>query len=146
MYYPIKNYRWCTGGPLSIMGNNYPCMFPIYMLRVSTTGDLAHLQLPDLQGETWPICRTSDLQGERMLICRTSWLFSLLKGSQENSLTCFYMHFLFIFLFVGASLIKICKYTHFKASWCTPKVGWKVNYRVVDRPSYEMNIAQQSSL
>ena len=27
--YPIKNYRCCTGGPLSIMGNNYPCMFPI---------------------------------------------------------------------------------------------------------------------
>ena len=27
--YPIKNYRCCTGGPLSIMMNNYPCMFPI---------------------------------------------------------------------------------------------------------------------
>ena len=42
-----------------------------YMLRVNMTGDLAHLQLSDLQGETRPICRTSDLQGERMLICRT---------------------------------------------------------------------------
>ena len=42
-----------------------------YMLRVSMAGDLAHLQLSDLQGETRPIGRTSDLQGERMLICRT---------------------------------------------------------------------------
>ena len=42
-----------------------------YMLRVNMPGDLAHLQLSDLQGETRPICRTSDLQGERMLICRT---------------------------------------------------------------------------
>ena len=32
------------------------------MLRVNMTGDLAHLQLSDLQGETRPICRTSDLQ------------------------------------------------------------------------------------
>ena len=42
-----------------------------YMLRVSMTGDLAHMQLSDLLGETRPICRTSDLHGERMLICRT---------------------------------------------------------------------------
>ena len=40
-----------------------------HMLCVSMTGDLAHLQLSDLQGETRPICRTSDLQRERMLIC-----------------------------------------------------------------------------
>ena len=42
-----------------------------YMLRVNMTGDLAHLQLSDLQGETRPVFRTSDLQGERMLVCRT---------------------------------------------------------------------------
>ena len=41
-----------------------------YMLRVNMTGDLAHLQLSDLQGEISNIYRTSDLQGERMLICR----------------------------------------------------------------------------
>ena len=29
VYYPIKNYRCCTGGPLSIMENNYSCIFPI---------------------------------------------------------------------------------------------------------------------
>ena len=74
VYYPIKNYRCCTGGPLSIMGDNYP-----YMLCVNMTGGLTHLQLSDLQGETRPICRTSDLQGERMLICRTLWPLSLLK-------------------------------------------------------------------
>ena len=45
-------------------------VFSIYAAR-SMTGDLAHLQLSDLQGENRPICRTSDLQGERMLICRT---------------------------------------------------------------------------
>ena len=66
LHYPIKNYRCCTGGPLLIIGDNYP-----YMLRVNMTGDLAHLQLSDLQGKTGPICRTSDLQGERMLICGT---------------------------------------------------------------------------
>ena len=53
---------------------NYGKQLSLYvphMLRVSMTGDLAHLQLTDLQGETRPIYRTSDLQRERMLICRT---------------------------------------------------------------------------
>ena len=53
---------------------NYEEQLSLYvphMLRVSMTGDLAHLQLSDLQGKNRPICRTSDLQGERMLICRT---------------------------------------------------------------------------
>ena len=53
-----------------IIGEQLSLYVP-YMLRVSMTGDLAHLQLSDLQGETRPICRTSDLQGEKMLICRT---------------------------------------------------------------------------
>ena len=57
--YPSKNY----GGQLSL--------YVPYMLRVNMTGDLEHLQLSDLQGETRPVCRTSELQGERMLICRT---------------------------------------------------------------------------
>ena len=56
---PTLNY----GGQLSL--------YVPYMLRVDMAGDLAHLQLSDLQGETRPICRTSDLQGERMLVCRT---------------------------------------------------------------------------
>ena len=68
--YPIKNYRCCTGGPTLNYGEQLSLYVP-YMLRVSMTGDLAHLQLSDLQGETRPICRTSDLRGERMLICRT---------------------------------------------------------------------------
>ena len=46
-------------------------LYVSYMMRVNMTGDLAHLQLSDLQDKTRPICRTSDLQGERMLICRT---------------------------------------------------------------------------
>ena len=54
---PTLNY----GGQLSLHVS--------YMLRVNMTGDLAHLQLSDLQGETRPIYRTFDLQGERMLIC-----------------------------------------------------------------------------
>ena len=29
VYNSIKNYRHCTGGLLSIMGDNYSCMFPI---------------------------------------------------------------------------------------------------------------------
>ena len=58
------------GGPLSIMGGQLSLYVP-YMLPVSMTGDLAHLQLSHLQGENRSICRTSDLQGERMLIFRT---------------------------------------------------------------------------
>ena len=69
LHYPITNYRCCTGGPLSIMGDNSPCIFPI-MLRVNMTRDLACLQLSDLQGEIKPTCRTSDLQGERIFIRR----------------------------------------------------------------------------
>ena len=37
------------------------------MLRVSMTGNLAHLQLSDLQGEIRPVCRTSDLQEKECL-------------------------------------------------------------------------------
>ena len=57
-------------GPTLNYGEQLSLYVP-YMLRVSMTEDLAHLQLSDLQGETRPIYRTSDLQGERMLICRT---------------------------------------------------------------------------
>ena len=35
-------------------------LYVFYMLRVSMIGDLAHLQLSDLQGEIRPICRTVD--------------------------------------------------------------------------------------
>ena len=69
-HYPIKNYRCCTGGPTLNYRRQLSLYVP-YMLRVSMTGDLAHLQLSDLPGETRPICRTSDLQEERMLLCRT---------------------------------------------------------------------------
>ena len=47
------------------------------MLRVNMTGDLAHLQLSDLHGETRPICRTSDLQGERMLMPNVMAIFPI---------------------------------------------------------------------
>ena len=47
------------------------------MLRVSITGDLAHLQLSDLQGETRPICRTSDLHGERMHMLNVMAIFPI---------------------------------------------------------------------
>ena len=57
-------------GPTLNYGEQLSLYVP-YMLRVSMTEDLAHLQLSDLQGETRPIRRTSDLQEERMLICRT---------------------------------------------------------------------------
>ena len=57
-------------GPTLNYGEQLSLYVP-YMPLVSMTGDLAHLQLSDLQSETRPICRTSDLQGGRMLICRT---------------------------------------------------------------------------
>ena len=67
---PDQELSVLHGGPILNYGGQLPLYVP-YMLRVNMTGDLAHLQLSDLQGETRPVCRTSDLQGERMLICRT---------------------------------------------------------------------------
>ena len=67
---PNKELSVLYGGPTLNYGEHLSLYVP-YILRVSMTGDLAHLQLSDLQGETRPICRTSDLQRERMLICRT---------------------------------------------------------------------------
>ena len=67
---PNQELSVLYGGPTLNYGGQLSLYFP-YMLRVSMTGDLAHLQFSDLQGETRPVCRTSDLQGERILICRT---------------------------------------------------------------------------
>ena len=67
---PNEELSVLYGGPILNYGEQLSLYVP-YMLRVSMTEDLAHLQLSDLQGVTRPICRTSDLQGERMLICRT---------------------------------------------------------------------------
>ena len=67
---PNQELSVLYGGPTLNYGGQLSLYVP-YMLRVNMTGDLAHLQLSDLQGETRPVCRTSDLQGERMLICRT---------------------------------------------------------------------------
>ena len=33
-HYLIKNYRCCTGGPLSIMGDNSSCMFPVCSAQI----------------------------------------------------------------------------------------------------------------
>ena len=74
---PNQELSVLHGGPTLNYGEQLSLYVP-YMLRVNMTGDLAHLQLSDLQGEIRPICRTSDLQGERMLICRTQWPFFLL--------------------------------------------------------------------
>ena len=69
MLLPNQELSVLYGRPTLNNGEQLSLYIP-YMLRVSMTGDLAHLQLSVLQGETRPICRTSDLQGERMLICR----------------------------------------------------------------------------
>ena len=75
---PNQELSVLYGGPTINYGRQLSLYVP-YMLHVNMTGDLAHLQLSALQGETRPICRTSDLQGERMLICRTYWSFSLFE-------------------------------------------------------------------
>ena len=67
---PNQELSVLYGGPTLNYGKQLSLYVP-YMLRVSMTGDLAHLQLSVIQGETRPICRMSDLQGERMLICGT---------------------------------------------------------------------------
>ena len=54
---PNQELSVLYGGPTLNYEEQLSLYVP-YMLRVSMTGDLAHLQL-------------SDLQGERMLICRT---------------------------------------------------------------------------
>ena len=67
---PNQELSALYGGPTLNYGGQLSLYVP-YMPRVNMTGDLAHLQLSDLQGETRHICRTFVLQGERMLICRT---------------------------------------------------------------------------
>ena len=67
---PNQELSVLYGGPTLNNGEQLSLYVP-YTLRVSMTGNLAHLQLSDLQDKTRPICRTSDLQGERMLLCRT---------------------------------------------------------------------------
>ena len=67
---PNQELSVLYGGPTLNYGGQLS-LYVLYMLPVNMTGDLAHLQLSNLQGETRSICRTSDLQGERMLICRT---------------------------------------------------------------------------
>ena len=69
-FLPNQELSVLYGGPTLNYGGQLSLYVP-YMLHVNMTGDLAHPQLSDLQGETRPICRTSDLQGERMFICRT---------------------------------------------------------------------------
>ena len=69
-FLPNQELSVLYGGPTLNYGGQLS-LYVLYMLRLNMTGDLAHLQLSDLQGETRPVCRTSDLQGERMLICRT---------------------------------------------------------------------------
>ena len=61
-YYPMKNYWGLPNQELSVLYGvptlNYGKQLPLYvpyMLRVSMTGDLPHLQLFDLQSETRPI-------------------------------------------------------------------------------------------
>ena len=70
MTLPNQELSVLYGGPTLNYGKQLSLYVP-YMVRVSMTGDLTHLQLSDLQSETKAICRTSDLQRERMLICRT---------------------------------------------------------------------------
>ena len=75
-HYPIKNYRCCTGGGPTLNYGRQLSLYVPYMLRVNMTGDLAHLQLSDLQGETRPVCRTSDSQGEKCLYAERNGHFS----------------------------------------------------------------------
>ena len=67
---PNQELSVLNGGPTLNYGEQLSLYVP-HMLCVNMTGDLAHLQLSDLQAEIKPICRTSNLQGERMLILRT---------------------------------------------------------------------------
>ena len=66
---PNQELSVLYGGPTLNYGGQLSLYVP-YLLRVNITGDLAHLHLSDLQGETRPICRTSDLHEERILIRR----------------------------------------------------------------------------
>ena len=59
---PNQELSVVYGGPTLTYRGQLSLYVP-YMLRVNMTGDLAHLQLSDLQEEIRPICRTSDLQG-----------------------------------------------------------------------------------
>ena len=54
---PNQELSVLYGRPTLNYGEQLSLYVP-YLLRVSMTGDLAHLQLSGLQGETRPICRT----------------------------------------------------------------------------------------
>ena len=63
---PNQELSVLYGGPTLNYGGQLSLCIP-YMLRVNMTGNLAHMQLSDLQGETRPICQTSDLQEKEFL-------------------------------------------------------------------------------
>ena len=72
-YYPIKNYRCCTGGPtLNYEGQLSLCV--PHMLRVNMTKDLAPLQLSDLQDEISPI------YAERLIYRKKECLYAERNG------------------------------------------------------------------
>ena len=108
LHYPIKNYRCCTGGPLLIMGNNYPCMFPICCAWVWQ--EIWHTGNCLIYGVKL------DLYAERLIYREKECLYAERNGhftSSNNlkkivSLTsiCIFSSY---FLFVDASLIKMRK-------------------------------------
>ena len=53
--YPIKNYRCCTGGPLSIMGDNSPCIFPICHEKIQIPC-IFPIRYPQIWHEIWHTC------------------------------------------------------------------------------------------
>ena len=77
--FPNQELSVLYGGPTLNYGEQLSLYVP-YMLGVSMTEDLAHLQVSDLQSETRPICRTSDLhREEECLYAERNDFFSLLK-------------------------------------------------------------------
>ena len=131
-YYPITNYRCCTGGPLSIMGDNSPCIFPICSAYIWQ--------------EIWHTCNCLiyrvklDLYAERLIYREKESLYAerngyysycnIVKKIVFRTSICIFSSY---FLFVDASLTIFVQISAF-ARFVVQK------YRVVGRPSYKMNI------
>ena len=109
-YHPIKNYRCCTGGPLSIMGNNYPCMFPICCAQVwqkiwHTCNCLIYRVKIDL-------CQCAErliYREKECLYAERNGYFPYLNDIKKIVLIASICIFYLYLLIVCASLIKMCK-------------------------------------
>ena len=108
--HPLPNQELSVlyGGPTLNYGEQLFLYVP-YMLRVNMTGDLAHLQLSDLQGENRPICERLIYREKECLYAERNSHFPYWNNLKKIASLISICIFSPYFLFVDASLIKMRK-------------------------------------